>query len=74
METCPHIPVLLQPVLNTLLQGKNGVYIDGTFGAGGYTRAILNASEENEVIGFDRDPSAVSTAQKTEQDFSTTIS
>ncbi len=69
METCPHIPVLLQPVLNTLLQGKNGVYIDGTFGAGGYTRAILNASEENEVIGFDRDPSAVSTAQKTEQDF-----
>ena len=69
MENCPHIPVLLTPVLDTLLNEKGGVYIDGTFGAGGYTRAILNANPNNRVIGFDRDPNAVETAQKTVQDF-----
>ena len=62
MENWPHIPVLLAPVLDTLLNEKGGVYIDGTFGAGGYTRAILNANPDNQVIGFDRDPYAVATA------------
>ena len=69
MENCPHIPVLLTPVLDTLLNEKGGVYIDGTFGAGGYTRAILNANPNNRVVGFDRDPNAVETAQKTVQGF-----
>lgn len=69
MSECPHIPVLLSPVLDVLLDGCSGVYIDGTFGAGGYTRGILNADVHNKVIGFDRDPSAIETAQKTEQDF-----
>jgi len=70
MESCPHIPVLLEPVLDTLLQGQSGVYVDGTFGAGGYTRAILNANPDNHVIGFDRDPNAVKTAETFEHDFS----
>lgn len=69
MNDCPHIPVLLQPVLKTLLDSDGGVYIDGTFGAGGYTRAILKANPDNRVIGFDRDPNAIETAQKTERDF-----
>ncbi len=69
MEKCPHIPVLLAPVLDTLLEEAGGVYIDGTFGAGGYTKAILQANPDNRVIGFDRDPNAVKTAQMVAQDF-----
>lgn len=49
-----HIPVLLNSVMNALgdINGRN--IIDATFGAGGYTRAFLNAGAN--VIAFDRDP------------------
>ncbi|MDY6407195.1 MAG: 16S rRNA (cytosine(1402)-N(4))-methyltransferase RsmH [Pseudomonadota bacterium] len=62
MEFEPHIPVLLDEVVAHLDCTQSGVYIDGTFGAGGYTRAILNANPLNRVIGFDRDPNAMKTA------------
>ncbi|WP_354189211.1 16S rRNA (cytosine(1402)-N(4))-methyltransferase RsmH [Bartonella silvatica] len=52
-----HIPVLLQPVLNGLAPLVGARVIDGTFGAGGYTRALLNAGSE--VIALDRDPHAI---------------
>ena len=58
----PHIPVLLKEVLKNLKCDKPGVFIDGTFGAGGYTRAILEANSENKVIAFDRDSFVVPTA------------
>lgn len=61
MNKEPHIPVLLNEVMNILLGEKAGTYIDGTFGAGGYTKAILNQNPQNHVIGFDRDPNAMST-------------
>ena len=54
----PHIPVLLQDVLEGLRPRDGGVYVDGTFGAGGYSRAIL-ATPGTRVIAFDRDPSAI---------------
>ena len=69
MENESHIPVLLQEVLTYLDCGQGGVYIDGTFGAGGYTRAILKANPLNRVIGFDRDPNAMKTALMTEGQF-----
>ena len=53
-----HIPVLAQPALHYLAPRDGGIYIDGTFGAGGYTRAILAAADCN-VIGIDRDQSAI---------------
>ena len=53
-----HIPVLAAEVLQYLGVRDGGVYIDGTFGAGGYTRAILDAADCR-VIGIDRDPSAI---------------
>jgi 16S rRNA (cytosine1402-N4)-methyltransferase len=53
-----HVPVLARPALELLNVRDGGVYIDGTFGAGGYSRAILAAADAR-VIGIDRDQSAV---------------
>jgi 16S rRNA (cytosine1402-N4)-methyltransferase len=53
-----HVPVLVRGVVEYLAVRDGGVYIDATFGAGGYTRAILAAANCH-VIGIDRDQSAV---------------
>jgi 16S rRNA (cytosine1402-N4)-methyltransferase len=53
-----HIPVLARPALELLNIRDGGVYIDGTFGAGGYSRMILEAAS-TKVVGIDRDQSAV---------------
>jgi 16S rRNA (cytosine1402-N4)-methyltransferase len=53
-----HIPVLGGPAVEFLNVRDGGVYIDATFGAGGYTRAILDAANCN-VIGIDRDQRAI---------------
>jgi 16S rRNA (cytosine1402-N4)-methyltransferase len=53
-----HIPVLARQVFDFLQPRHGGVYIDGTFGAGGHTRAILNVGG-TQVIGIDRDRNAV---------------
>jgi 16S rRNA (cytosine1402-N4)-methyltransferase len=52
-----HIPVLLDEVLSLLAPAAGGIFIDGTFGAGGYSRAILDRGAE--VIAIDRDPEAI---------------
>ena len=52
----PHTPVLLDEVLEVLKPGSAMRIVDGTFGAGGYSRAFLAGGAE--VIGFDRDPTA----------------
>ena len=44
-----HIPVLLKEVLTYLDCSNGGTYLDGTFGAGGYTKAILNACSKNKA-------------------------
>ena len=53
-----HIPVLGRSAVDFLNVRDGGIYIDGTFGAGGYTRGIL-AAADCKVIGIDRDQSAV---------------
>lgn len=53
-----HIPVLLEEVMAGLAIGDGDVLVDGTFGAGGYTRAAL-ARGAGRVWAFDRDPSAI---------------
>uniref|UniRef100_UPI0025CE25B2 16S rRNA (cytosine(1402)-N(4))-methyltransferase n=1 Tax=uncultured Roseovarius sp. TaxID=293344 RepID=UPI0025CE25B2 len=60
-ETDPHIPVLLRPLLQAVAP-VSGVWIDGTLGAGGYTRGLLEAGAER-VIGIDRDPLALQMAE-----------
>lgn len=53
----PHIPVLLDEVVAALAPQPGEVIVDGTFGAGGYTRAIL--AQGATVHAFDRDPDAI---------------
>ena len=67
--TFRHIPVLLKPVIRCLTPEKGGVFVDGTFGAGGYTRAILESNSATKVIAFDRDETVLSTAQKFQAEF-----
>lgn len=53
-----HIPVLLAEVIASLRPRDGATYIDATFGAGGYTRAILEAADCR-VLALDRDPRAI---------------
>ncbi len=56
-----HIPVLLSEVLDALAPAAGERFIDATFGAGGYTRAILEAAD-CKVLALDRDPTAIAAA------------
>jgi 16S rRNA (cytosine1402-N4)-methyltransferase len=57
-----HAPVLLREVLNVLNPRDGGIYVDGTFGAGGYSRALLDAADCT-VWAIDRDPDAIARAR-----------
>ncbi|HEX3701643.1 MAG TPA: 16S rRNA (cytosine(1402)-N(4))-methyltransferase RsmH [Phenylobacterium sp.] len=61
MSAAPHTPVLLNDVLAALAPAPDKTVVDGTFGAGGYSRAFLAAGAS--VIAFDRDPTAARFAQ-----------
>lgn len=54
-----HVPVLLAEVLDALALPRGGTFLDGTFGAGGYTRAMLHEAPAVRVIAIDRDPDAI---------------
>ncbi|WP_422371062.1 16S rRNA (cytosine(1402)-N(4))-methyltransferase RsmH [Hoeflea sp.] len=56
-----HIPVLLREVVEALEPASSEMIVDGTFGAGGYTSAILETGAS--VIGFDRDPEAIAAGE-----------
>jgi len=58
-----HIPVLYQEVLDILNPIPGGRYVDGTVGAGGHSRGILElSSPDGKLLGFDRDPEALALA------------
>ena len=58
-----HVPVLLAEVIEALALRDGGNYVDGTFGGGGYTRAMLDAAKCR-VLGIDRDPDAIARGGK----------
>lgn len=57
-KQAPHVPVLVKEVIAALALDGGETVVDGTFGAGGYTHALL-AGGAGRVIGFDRDPDAI---------------
>ena len=63
-----HYPVMLNEVLSVLSPVDGGVYVDGTFGAGGYARAILDAADCT-VVAIDRDPDAAKRADNLSKDY-----
>jgi len=64
--TAAHVPVLRDEVVDALAPGPGKTIVDGTFGAGGYTRAFLASGAA--VIAFDRDPTARTFADGLESD------
>jgi 16S rRNA (cytosine1402-N4)-methyltransferase len=61
MKMSQHVPVLLNEMIEMLSPQNGGIYFDGTFGDGGYSKAILEAGNCR-VIASDRDPHAKTTA------------
>lgn len=61
MSAAPHIPVLLDEVIEALVPAPGALIVDATFGAGGYTRRLLDAGAT--VHAFDRDPDAIAAGQ-----------
>ena len=62
--TMRHVPVLLPQVLQALAPTGREAYIDGTFGAGGYTGAILDAAPDARVLAIDRDAAAIAAGRE----------
>src|SRR6185503_14272880 len=63
-----HLPVMLKEVLAALAPRDGAHYVDGTFGGGGYARAILEAADCT-VLGIDRDPEAIARGRKLVEHF-----
>ena len=60
-----HLPVLLDETVSALAVKPDGIYIDGTFGCGGHTRALLaKLSNKGNLVGLDKDPSSIEKARK----------
>jgi 16S rRNA (cytosine1402-N4)-methyltransferase len=68
MNETIHLPVLMAEVLEALAPRDGETIVDGTFGGGGYTRAILRAAN-CKVIGFDRDPAAIARGKEIVREF-----
>ncbi|TNM91021.1 probable methyltransferase-like protein 15 [Takifugu flavidus] len=63
-DKVPHTPVMLKEVLHYLDIQQGQVVLDMTFGGGGHTKAILSMVPEVQVLALDRDPTAISLAEK----------
>ena len=68
MSAQAHIPVMAHEAIDALEVKDGGVYVDATFGAGGYTRHILGAAD-CVVYAFDRDPRAIEAAREWSADY-----
>ena len=65
-QKAQHTPVLIDTIINNIQ--PRGIWIDGTFGAGGYSRALLE-SGAIKVFGVDKDPNAIKLSQAMSKEF-----
>ena len=65
-----HFPVMLSEVIKTSSPEKGGIYVDCTFGGGGYSQAILRFPK-TKVVAIDRDSAVMPTAKKLKDKFKT---
>lgn len=63
-----HFPVMLNEVMHWLAPQDKGIYVDATFGGGGYSKAVLSAAS-CDVWGIDRDPDAIARGQVIQKEF-----
>ena len=66
--SAPHIPVLLDEVMEALAPIEGGIFIDGTFGAGGYSQALLERGAA-QLVAIDRDPRALAAGAALARDY-----
>lgn len=59
-----HLPIMLNEVIDALSIKPNGIYVDGTFGRGGHSTAILNQLVDGHLVVFDQDERAIETAKQ----------
>jgi len=65
MNDSPHKPVLYKEIIHALQPKQGGCYVDGTLGAGGHARGILEASApDGQLLGLDVDPQALAIARE----------
>ena len=65
MDDSPHQPVLYQEIIHALQPYAGGRYVDGTLGAGGHARGIMEASApDGQLLGLDLDPQALAIARR----------
>ena len=65
MSNSGHIPVLLSEAVQALVTRPDGIYVDGTFGRGGHSRAVLALlAPAGRLVAFDKDPEAIAAAQQ----------
>src|SRR5215207_11692157 len=66
MNDSPHQPVLYKEIIHALQPKRGGRYVDGTVGAGGHARGILEAcAPDGLLLGLDVDPQALALARET---------
>ncbi|HET8562670.1 MAG TPA: 16S rRNA (cytosine(1402)-N(4))-methyltransferase RsmH, partial [Candidatus Binatia bacterium] len=66
MDDSPHQPVLYKEIIHALQPRRGGRYVDGTLGAGGHARGILDVcAPDGQLLGLDLDPQALALARKT---------
>ena len=68
LKNLPHYPVMLKEVLDTCNLKNGGLFVDCTYGAGGYSNAILSYPN-TQVIALDRDPNIKRMAEKTKKNY-----
>src|SRR5512137_232957 len=65
-KNVPHQPVLFNEIIHALQPKSTGYYVDGTVGAGGHARGILEAcAPDGRLLGLDVDPQALTAARET---------